>query len=222
MQTRAHRYQWALLLAVAACPAQQLQLNTRPVPLGLFSEVQDINTTVPGFSEFRPAQDAYRLGASGASVTGTADGLRFASVQRSGPFSISTNLHLDAPVANAQAAAMLLIRQSPEPQAAFAALSYQADGRLLLLERPYRGAEVQATPLSNGRFSSMELRRDRDRLELSFIDASGKEQHRAATLPSLTDPVYVGIGVSAHTPYALQAATFRHVTLSPPQPFSRP
>lgn len=167
-------------------------------------------------------EDAYRLGGGGSSVTGTDDGLRFASVRRSGPFSISADLHLDAPVADAQASAMLLVRQGLEPQAVFAALCYQADGRLLLLVRHRFGAAVQTTLLSTGKLASMGIARQGDHLQLIFADTSEQQQHRLVELPPVTDPVYVGIGVSAHTAYALQAATFSHLHITPPQISSRP
>lgn len=216
MPSCAHRFRWALLFALTACPAQQLQLNTRPVPLGAFSEVQDINTALPGFAEFRPGDAAYRLGGGGSSITGSIDGLRFASVRRSGSFSLGAELHLDAPVANAQASAMLLIRQGLEPRAAFAALCYQADGRLLYLVRRQSGSEVQITALTSGKISYLGIARQGDRLQLTFAESAGQQQHRYVELPAFTDPVYVGLGVSAHTPYALQAATFSQVHLSPP------
>lgn len=205
----------AVILLAEFCAGQRLQLGTRPVPLGMFTAVQDIATAKPGISEFRLAESNYWISGGGTAMGGRADALRFAWVRRSGSFSFSSGLHLDAPVANSQAGGMLLIRQGLEPDAAFAGILYEADGRVLSLVRPRADAPTQITVLGDGNVHHLQLTRIGDQITASFIGDNLHVHPRFTVTLPLVDPVYVGIGVSAHTPFALQSATFSDLRLSP-------
>jgi len=199
------------LLAVAAdAPA--------PKPVGEFEDHGDVGTvTRPGSVEYDPAKKEYRVTGGGENIWGKADAFHFLFNKTSGDLTLSAEVRFVGEGKNAHRKACLMVRQSLDADAPYADVAVHGDGLVSLQFRRQKGGvteEVKATAKAGAKApASVRLRREGNEFTM-WVAEAGKpfEKGGSATVP-LTDPIHVGLAVSAHDPAVSETALFSAFTL---------
>ena len=150
----------------------------------------------------------------GANIWAAADAFQFVWKRFSGDVSLTADVQFEGAGAVAHRKAVLMIRQSLDPAAAYADAALHGDGMASLQFRPAAGAitqEVRSTLKA-----PLRLRIVRRGNEFALLSAGnpGEELQSAGPVTVvLHDPVYVGIGVCSHDASILETAVFSNVQL---------
>src|ERR1700742_1930430 len=168
---------------------------------GIFEGDGDIGTVLhKGSAAFEPSTKSYRVTASGENVWGTADAFHYVWKKVSGDVSISADIEFSTKGGEEHKKAVLMFRQSLDADAAYADIAAHVSGLTSLQSRETKGAathEVQANV--NAVPKHLQLIKRGSYVFLSLA-GDGEDLHFAgpAMKVELSDPFYVGVGVSAH------------------------
>ncbi len=185
----------ALALGSAIIAATQ---PAQPGHYGLFSGSTDIGTNFPGTVGFDPYSGVFRVTGGGADMWGASDGFHLAWVKLNGDASISANVEFPAKAPSPLSKAVLIFRQSLEPNSAYADVAIHADGHITLQWREKAGditADTTAPPVRSQR---IRIERHGDSFTASFQSEDGKMIPFATHIVPMTGPVYLGIGACSH------------------------
>ncbi|MDQ1471756.1 MAG: TolB protein [Bryobacterales bacterium] len=176
----------------------------------------------PGNVEFNAATGEYRVTGGGGDIWGKSDGFHYVWKKVSGDVSITADAQFVGTGAMAHRKAALMIRQSLDPDSAYADAVVHGDGLTSLQFRPAAGEMSQDVKVVAKSDLSAPVRLRIDRHGDSFTVSAGKpdEPSTSGTLTTIVlhDPVYVGLAVSSHNPDVLETAVFSKVavqTLAP-------
>ena len=186
--------------------------------LGQFESSSDVGVTPKkGKVEFDAAAGEYRVTGGGDNIWASADAFQFAWKKMSGDVAFTADVHFIGAGAVAHRKAALMVRQSLEPDSAYADAALHGDG---LTSLQYRSAAAAAT-LEVKQEAKSDLNAPvRIRIERrgnSFTMLAGKPGGPLTTTGpaavTLQDPVYVGLAVCSHDANVLETAVFSNVTL---------
>jgi Tol biopolymer transport system component len=197
--------------------------------LGQFESSSDVGVTPEkGKVEFDAATGEYRVTGGGANIWAAADAFQFAWKKMSGDVAFTADVHFIGAGAVAHRKAALMIRQSLEPDSAYADAALHGDGLTSLQYRPASAAATLETKQEAKSDLSEPVRIRIERRGNSFTMLAGKPGGQLTTTGpaavTLQDPVYVGLAVCSHDANVLETAVFSNVTLQalpaarPPQP----
>jgi TolB protein len=194
-----------LLVAVSGYPADNI-----------FDGHGDIGVTKhAGSVEFDAGRAAYTIAGGGANMWVTNDAFHFVWKEASGDVTLAANITFLGTGGDPHRKACLLVRQSLEPDSAYADAALHGDGLSSLQYRPAnndRTYEIQSAVSRPGR-----LRMEKRGRYVSMSIGNGDEELRPAGGSfrlELNDPFYVGLGVCAHNNDRLEKAVFSKVELS--------
>ena len=191
---------------------------TGPVaPVGLFEIHGDIGgPRHAGFVDYDRAGRVYTLSGGGENVWGARDSFHGAWTKVSGDVTLAADITFPAPGGNAHRKAFLMVRQSLDPDSAYADAALHGNGLASLQYREAKGArtlEIQSAVTGPRR-----LRIEKRGTSVSMSIAREGE----ALFPAggscrliLEDPFYLGIGVCAHDDSVLEKAVFAGVARVP-------
>jgi TolB protein len=183
--------------------------------LGLFTDHGDVGTvSKPGTVTFDATANTYTVGASGANMWANTDAMQFVWKKKSGDFSVAADIAFVGTSTQPHRKACLVIRQNLNPGSAYVDVAQHGSG---LTSIQFRDAEDGVTKeiecMTDGP-SRVRLDRIGDDIYLSVGYAGGKPAPSGASFRlHLTDPVYVGLAVSAHDDNAFETAVFSHVEI---------
>lgn len=187
--------------------------------LGIFETSADINNpTRKGSAKFDPATQRYTVSGGGSNMWFSADALHYVWKKVSGDISLAADIEFPEKGGDPHRKACLIIRQSLDPDAAYADAALHGDGLTSLQYRETKGArtyEIQANVTGPKR-----LRIEKRGHYVSMSVAGPGEELRPAggTLRlALQEPFYIGLGVCAHNDANLETAVFSNVQLQPEQ-----
>jgi regulation of enolase protein 1 (concanavalin A-like superfamily) len=190
--------------------------------LGLFSGQSDVGIIKhSGEAHFDAGRDVYVVSGSGANMWFTNDAFHFVWKKISGDFSLSADIRFLDTKGVDHRKACLLIRQSLEPDSAYADAAQHANGLTSLQFRERAGAdtrEIQAGPSPPFRLG-LEKRGDYITLSVAAAGEALRPAGPAFRLP-MQEPFYVGLGVCSHDADAVTVAEFSHVKLDSLPPAS--
>jgi TolB protein len=163
--------------------------------------------------EYDAGTGEYRVTGGGANIWATVDAFHFAWKRISGDVTVTADVKFIGTGAVDHRKAVLMIRQSLNPDAAYADVSLHGDGLTSLQFRTEAGAETaeQRSTLSMPARIRIERRGNR-----FTMYAAKQGEELTATGPAtvvLQDPVYVGIGVCSHDANVLETAVFSNVRI---------
>lgn len=188
------------------------QDQTRP----LFETSSDVGQVLhPGSVQFDAARKSYRVAGGGANMWSTNDAFHFVWKKISGDVSLAADIAILGQGGDPHRKACLIVRQSLDPDSAYADAALHGDGLTSLQYRESKGArtyEIQANLQSPSR-----LRIEKQGKYVSISVAPPGEPLRPAGGSfrlELKDPFYVGLGVCAHNNDALEKALFSNVELA--------
>lgn len=180
---------------------------------GIFTGSTNIGTPHKGSTIYNAVTGEYRLTGSGWDLWGTSDGFRLAWVHLSGDVTLTADIHFPAPSKQPLRKAVLMVRQSLDPDSAYADIAIHGDGHITLQYRRVAGGKTEDATLPE--HGSTRLRIERKGNQYTVF-AGEPGQTLAAAPPvtiTLSDPVYVGIGVCPHNADGFEEADFSNVKI---------
>src|ERR1051326_3868195 len=110
----------------------------------VFDSASDVgDTPEKGKVEFNPSHAEYRITGGGANIWGTADAFHYAWKKLSGDMAVTADVRFIGAGTIAHRKAALMVRQSLDPDSAYADVAVHGDGLTSLQFRPTTGAMTQ-------------------------------------------------------------------------------
>jgi TolB protein len=196
----------ALLLAANLSRAQDL---------GIFEGATDIGApSKKGTAQFDAKAKSYTVTGGGSNMWFASDAFHFVWKKVSGDVSLAADIEIAPSAGDPHRKGVLMVRQTQEPDSAYADAALHGDGLTSLQYREAKGArtyEIQANTKSPHR---LRIEKRGEYVSMS-IAAAGEELRPAGGTfrLGLKEPYYVGIGVCAHNDAAIETAVFRNVEL---------
>jgi TolB protein len=189
--------------------------------LGLFEKNADIGQVkMPGSVEYNEAKQTYTVAGGGENMWATTDAFHFVWKRVSGDLSIAADIDFIGTGGNAHRKAVLIIRQSLDPDSAYADAALHGDGLTSLQYRETKGGptrEIQANVKAPRR---LQIEKRGDYVWMSVAKPGEALQAAGGSFRlKLEGNFYVGLGVCAHDNNALEKAVFSNVEIKQrPQP----
>lgn len=184
--------------------------------LGVFDGHADVGAVRhAGSAAYDPAAKTYTLTGGGANMWFAKDAFHFAWTKVTGDMSLAADVAFAGAGREPHRKAVLMIRQSLDADAAYVDAAVHGDGLASLQFQDAKGAnthEVQANVQAPARVRL--VRRGKYVLLDLAAKGDGFKFSGAAVRVALDGPVYVGIGVCAHTDAGTETATFSNVELT--------
>jgi Tol biopolymer transport system component len=200
---------FALLLCLNCARGQS-------APIGIFENQNDIGATRhAGSAEFDAFRRVYTVAGGGENMWFTNDAFHFVWKKVSGDVTLAADISFVGTGGNAHRKACLLLRQTLDPESAYADAALHGDGLTSLQYRETRNARTYE--IQSGVSAPKRLRIEKRGKYVSMSIAGEGEALRPAGGSfrlSLEEPFYVGIGVCAHENNALEKAVFSNVELT--------
>jgi len=183
---------------------------------GIFESNTDIGVTPQkGSVAYDDTKGEYRITGGGANIWAAADAFQFLWKRVSGDISLTTDVHFEGAGAVGHRKAVLMIRQSLEPDAAYADVALHGDGLTSLQFRPTAGAITQEIRSSLTAATRLRIVRHGNEFTMSAGAPGAELQSSGPAMVVLQDPVYVGIGICSHDASVLETAVFSNVRVEP-------
>ncbi len=192
--------------------------------LGLFDRNGDIGAVkLQGSVEYDEAAKTYTVAGGGENMWGATDAFHYIWKRVSGDLAIAADIRFIGNGGNAHRKACLIIRQSLDPDSAYADAALHGDGLTSLQYREVKGGptrEIQSNVKAPGR---IQIEKRGDYVFMSISRPAGRENELLQSAGGsfrikLNEPFYVGLGVCAHDNSVLEKAVFSKVELKqPPQ-----
>ena len=222
------------IIFVLVAPPTRAQIS-----VGIFENHSDLGAVLhPGSTTFDPAKNTYTVRGSGENMWATADALQFAWKKISGDVEITADVMFANLSGNEHKKAVLMFRQSLDPDSVYADVALHASGLTSMQYRWEKGATTSeiASHVDNHRrgatkgganevpfdFTGARLRLTR---RGGYVYLSISPEGEAPHFDGESIPIffigdfYVGIGVCSHDKDVVEEATFSNVeikTLSAP------
>jgi TolB protein len=210
------------LLPLAVCT---LAMTWGADGLGPFESNADVGVTPQkGKAEFDGAE--YRVTGGGANIWAGADAFHFVWKKMSGDVALTADVRFGGTGGVAHRKAALMIRQSLDPDSAYADVALHGDGLTSLQYRPAAAAltlETQQAAKSDlNALVHIRIERRGDRFTMQAGKAGEPLTTTGPVTVSLHDPVYVGLAVCSHDANVLETAVFSNVTIQALPPARTP
>jgi TolB protein len=199
-----------LFLALLLGSALTLSAQT----LGSFDSHSDVGETPrKGSVEYDSSTGEYRITGGGANMWAATDAFHFVWKQISGDVTLTADVRFIGTGAVEHRKAALIIRQSLEPDAAYADVAGHGDGLTSLQYRltPHAITEEVRSPVNGPVRIRIERRGDQFTL---YAGGPGEELKSSGPVTVvLHDPVYAGLAVCSHDANILETAVFSNVKI---------
>jgi hypothetical protein len=203
----------------------EIAAQTAPVPVGLFETHADVGPVLhPGSVDFDSATQTYSMTGSGENMWFAADAFHFAWKKVSGNVSLTADISFANAGGNAHKKAVLMFRQSLDPDSIYADVALHGNGMTALQFRDEKGVLTREVQSSLSAPARLRIVKQGDFIYLWLADAGGefKVAGASARIP-LQGTFYVGIGVCSHDKDAIEKAMFSKVEIAtPPAPTGEP
>jgi TolB protein len=191
-------------------------------PLGLFERDSTVTPgQFAGHADFNPFTDEYTVMGSGGEIGGKADGFHYVWTRMTGDITVNADARFIGTGSTERSQAALMIRQSLDPDAVYAAALVYGNGKSTAQYRVDKGASSRNsdfpvyTNMAGVVHLSIQRRGD------SFTIAAGKMGKMGGPLPvsapvtvTMNGPVYVGLAVgSLNEPQRQADAVFGNVSM---------
>jgi TolB protein len=208
------------MLSLTCVLGLTLAASAQSKPLGIFTGHQDVGTVLhPGSAEYDPAHDAYTIAGSGDNMWFGEDDFQFAWTKMSGDVSLTADIAFVGTTGNNHRKAVLMIRQSLDGNSKSVDVARHGDGLTSLQFRDDTGANTHEVESNVSAPRTVRIEKRGDYFYAFVSGEDGKlEPAGAATKLVLSEPFYIGIGVSAHDKNVTEKAIFTNVKLARLEP----
>ncbi len=187
---------------------------TGPVSLSrrLRTDQSDVGSvTPPGTLAYDPASRIYTIDSAGANLWSTVDAFHFVWKKVSGDLSLTADIQFPQTPAGASPhrKALLMFRQTLDPDALYADAAIHGNGETALQYRRNKGDTTQGIEFNIGAPKTLRLEKRGDTITL-FVSMHGEPLHQAGASIKLhlEEPFYAGIGACAHNKDAVETGHF--------------
>ena len=184
--------------------------------VGVFESQSDIGSTrQAGSVEYDVARHAYTIAGGGDNMWFTNDALHFVWKKVSGDVTLAADVTFLGTGGNAHRKSCLIVRQSLDPDSAYADAALHGDGLTSLQYRETNGARTYEVQSGVSAPKRLRIEKRGDYVSMS-IAREGETLHPAggSFRLSLKEPFYIGLGVCAHDNNVLERAVFANVELT--------
>ena len=201
-----------------ACAVPLFAQNTS-APLGIFENQSDIGSvTPPGTAVFDPTRGRYTLTAAGANIWSTVDALHFVWKKISGDVSLTADIAFpdSSRSPNPHRKAVLMFRQSLDPDGVYADAAQHGSGLTALQYRTGKGDTTQDIELNIDLPSRVRIEKRGDTVSM-FLSLKDEPLHQVGASIKLpfAGQFYAGIGLCSHDANVVEKAVFSNVELKP-------
>jgi TolB protein len=194
-------------------------------PLGIFEK--DTSVTLgqfAGHADFNPSTGEYSVMGAGGEISGKADGFQYLWKRVTGDVTVNADARFTGTGSTERSQAALMIRQSLDPDAAYAAAVIYGDGRRTVQYRVDKGASSRSSDFpiyaNLAGMVHLSIQRHGD----SFTIAVGRVGKTGGSIPvstpvtvTMNGPVFVGLALSSPNDLKRQvAAVFSNVLVQGP------
>ena len=193
-----------------------LQSQSPSASIGIFDDQGDVgNVPRVGSGAYNPSTRTYQVSGAGENMWAATDAFHFVWKQVSAQnLSLSADVSILGHSPEGHRKAVLMIRQSLDPDSAYADAALHGEGLTSLQFRERKGAMTHEVESNISAPASLRIEKLGDRF---YLWVGGKNQplqfSGGSARVELEAPFYVGIGVCAHQKDAIEKATFANVEL---------
>jgi len=180
--------------------------------IGIFTNHSNVGEA-EGSAEF--SSGGYKISGSGANIWGNADAFHYVWKQVSGDITLSGANDFVGAGKNPHRKVVLMVRQSLDAGSPYADIALHGDGMISLQYRTQPNQVTRETrSLITGPGATVRLERHGDQFNM-VVTKPGLDPDQPPNLATvtMTDPVYVGIGISSHEAAVTESSTVSSVTL---------
>jgi len=191
--------------------------------LGLFTQSADVGEpAIKGSAEFTASNGEYRITGSGANIWAKQDQFQYIWKEMNGNFTVTATMHFLGEGADHRKAG-IMVRQTPDADAAYAHVVIHGNGMPALQWRPRQGEDTNTFDLPFDGPGTFRIKLVRNGVRIyMYIGKDGAEPKEIAhTEVSFRDPVLVGLAVCSHQADAKDTIVFSDVRIEP-QPAAVP
>ena len=194
--------------------------QTKPT-LGAFENGTDIGiVTPPGTAQFDPASKRYIVTSSGENIWTSSDAFHFLWRKASGDVSLGAEIAFLASGGNPHKKAVLMIRQSLDPDSPYVDIALHGNDMAALQYRAETGGDTREIQFRAPSPQEFKIVRRGDYFYVFANSAAGDPLRPtgASIKVPLQGDIYVGIGLCSHDPNTVEKASFSKLefkTLSP-------
>jgi TolB protein len=197
-----------------------LRAQSAAEPVGVFENHSDVGTVLhPGSAKYDAAQHTYTISGSGNNMWATEDDFQFVWKKMSGDITLAADVSVLGKGGNPHKKAVLVIRQTLDPDSLYVDIALHANGLTALQYRDAKGGVTNDIELnlSEPAPKRLQLKKQGD-FYYMFVSSAGEELHPsgAAMRVPIKEPFYVGIGMCAHDKDVVETAVFSSVELTKP------
>ena len=207
---------WFGLAAIAAFGATAAERPT----FGSFEDHADVGEARQrGSVRFDPAALTYAVTGGGDNMWFAKDALHFVWTQMLGDISLTADIRWPTPGGNPHRKAVLLIRQTLEPDSAYASATLHGNGLTSLQYREVRGGPTREIQSSMSAPQRLRITREGDYVFMSIArEGEGLRPAGGSFRIKLREPFMVGLGVCAGDHAAMETAEFSRVEINTGRP----
>jgi Tol biopolymer transport system component len=184
----------------------------------IFTKHTDIGApSRPGTVVFDASRGTYTIGGGGANMWFKTDSFHFVWEQVSGDIALQADVAFVGQSAQPHRKACLVIRQSLDPDSAYADVALHGDGLTSLQFRAATGEVTREVQTAISAPQRLRIEKIGDTVYMSLAGADGvfHPSGCSARVP-FTGPFYLGLGVCAHDKDAFETAVFSNVEIGAP------
>jgi TolB protein len=208
------------LMVLLACSVPiRLWANPAPAPLGLFEDHTDVGAVLhPGSVAYDASKQDYTVSGSGSNMWFAADAFQFVWKKVSGDVTLTANVSFANSGGNPHKKAVLIVRQSLDPDSTYADVALHGNGLTSLQYRDEKGTNTREIQSSVSGPRRLRISKRGDYVYISLAsDADGEPGVAGGWLRvPLQGSFYVGIGVCSHDQDAVEKAVFSNVAMTTP------
>src|SRR5467141_5186281 len=208
------------VLALVCAAQNSAKAEKSRTGAGIFEGRGNIGTVLhKGSVEYDAAKGSYTIAGSGENMWLGSDAFEFVWKKMSGDVTLTANISFLGKGVNEHRKAVLMIRQTLDPDSPYADAALHGSGLTSLQFREQEGAathEIQANDSAPKR-----LRIEKRGAYFSMWLADEKGEFHPASGPTriaLKEPFYVGLGVCSHDKDVVEKAVFSNVAVNATEP----
>ena len=209
---------WLVSLACALSWAPIVLAQAPGAQIGVFENHSDVGRVLhPGSAGYDESKQSYTLTGSGENIWSTRDAFQFVWKKVSGDVALAADISFPEAGRNLHRKAVLMVRETLDPDSAYADIALHGNGLTSLQYRDQKGAltrEVQANVSAPKR---VRIVKRGESVYMFIARDNGLPVFSGGSTPvSLRGAFYVGIGVCSHESDVNEKAVFSNVDLTAP------
>ena len=191
-----------IALALTVFPTQNAN---PPKPIGIFDDHRDIGAVkLAGSAVYDEARKSYTIAGGGENMWFATDAFHFVYKRISGDLSLAADIALAGTSGNTHRKGVLIIRQSLDPDSAYADAALHGDGLASLQYRETKGGPTREIQSNISGPTRLQIEKRGDYVWMSIARAGEPVQSAGGSFRMrFSGSFYVGLGVCAHDNNAL-------------------